>query len=93
MSTNIPNTVGEDGLIAIPADVWRQAGIVEGSPLVVEARDQEIVIRAAAPAIEIYTPERKAEFLLSNAIDEADYQRARAEVVKLGFDPDLVPSS
>jgi hypothetical protein len=39
---------------------------------------------------EKYTPERKAEFLLSNAVDEADYRQAREEVQKLGFDPDSI---
>ena len=41
--------------------------------------------------VEIYTPERKAEFLLSNAVDEADYQWAREEVRKMGLDPDKIP--
>jgi len=40
--------------------------------------------------VERYTPERKAEFLLSNAVDEADYRRARKEVAKLGIDPDSI---
>jgi hypothetical protein len=38
--------------------------------------------------IEIYSPQRKAEFLLSNATTKRDYFRARKEVAKLGFDPD-----
>jgi hypothetical protein len=41
--------------------------------------------------IEIYTPERKAEFLLLNAVDERDYQAAVAEVRKLGIDPSKIP--
>jgi hypothetical protein len=41
--------------------------------------------------VERYTAERKAEFLLSNAVDEADYRRARKEVAKLGIDPDSIP--
>jgi hypothetical protein len=40
--------------------------------------------------VERYTPERKAEFLLSNAIDQADYRKARKEVRKLGLDPDTI---
>lgn len=40
---------------------------------------------------EIYDNERKAEFLLNNAVDEADYHDAREEVRKLGLDPDSVP--
>lgn len=41
--------------------------------------------------VEIYTPERKAEFLLSNAVDEKDYQAALEEVRKLGIDPANIP--
>ena len=39
---------------------------------------------------EIYTDERKAEFLLSNAVDKQDYEWAVEEVRKLGLDPDKV---
>lgn len=90
MSSAVPTTLGSDGLVAIPQSIWQQAGIKGGSGIVVEARDQEIVIRAAAPAVEAYTAERKAELLLSNAMDEADYQAARAEVIKLGLNPDQI---
>ena len=41
--------------------------------------------------VERYSPERKAEFLLSNAVDAADYRKARNEVRKLGLDPDSIP--
>jgi len=41
--------------------------------------------------MERYSPERKAEFLLNNAVDEADYGEARKEVRKLGLDPDSIP--
>jgi hypothetical protein len=41
--------------------------------------------------MERYTPERKAEFLLNNAIDDADYCEARKEVRELGLDPDSIP--
>ena len=40
--------------------------------------------------VEIYTPERKAEFLLSGAIDEEDYQAARLAVQEMGLDPDRI---
>lgn len=40
---------------------------------------------------EIYTAERRAEFLLSNAVDAADYRSARAEVKKLGLNPSTIP--
>ena len=41
--------------------------------------------------IEEYSPERKAEFLLSNAVDKVDYAWAVREVRKLRVDPDAVP--
>jgi hypothetical protein len=41
--------------------------------------------------VERYTPERKAEFLLSNAVDDADYRKARKTIRKLGIDPGSIP--
>ena len=56
-----------------------------------EEKDDGILIRPAVIVpVERYTPERKAEFLLSNAVDENDYRKARGTVRKLGFDPDKV---
>jgi len=46
---------------------------------------------AVVVPVERYSPERKAEFLLSNAVDDADYRQARREVRKLGLDPDSIP--
>ena len=40
--------------------------------------------------VEEYSAERKAEFLLSNAVDEQDYAWAVREVRKLGIDPEAV---
>jgi hypothetical protein len=45
------------------------------------------------PPAEKYSPEQKAQFLLSNAVDESDYNAALAEVRKLGIDPDNVVHS
>jgi hypothetical protein len=39
------------------------------------------------PELEVYTPERIAEFLLSNSVSEEDYRRNLAEVLALGDDP------
>ena len=38
----------------------------------------------------MYDDGRIAEFLLSNAVDAADYEKAREEVRALGLDPDAV---
>jgi hypothetical protein len=40
--------------------------------------------------VEVYTPERRAEFLLNNAVDIEDYQRARNEVKRMGLDPGCI---
>jgi hypothetical protein len=47
--------------------------------------------KPASVPVEIYTPERKAEFLLSNAVDAEDYDAAVEEVRKLGIDPANIP--
>ena len=46
-----------------------------------EGREEGILLRPAlAVPLESYSPERKAEFLLSNAVDGEDYGRAEEEV-------------
>ena len=58
-------------------------------PLVIaEGREEGILIRpAVAVPLESYSPERKAEFLLLNAVDGEDYARAEEEVSKMWLDP------
>ncbi len=77
--------------MVLPAKLRRRLGIEEGSFVVAEERAEGILIRpATVVAVEIYTPERRAEFLLNNAVDAADYRRARAEVKRIGLDPDRI---
>jgi len=84
--------VGKRGAIIIPARLRRRFGIEEGSLVIIEEKEEGVLIRrAAAIPLEVYTPERRAEFLLSNAVDAQDYARAREEVRKLGLDPDTIP--
>jgi len=69
----------------------RRYGLEEGSLVVAEAREDGILLRSAiATPVEVYTAERRAEFLLSNAVDEQDYKRAVAEVWAMGLDPEAV---
>lgn len=83
--------VGKRGAIIVPASLRKRFGIEEGSIVIAEEQGDGILIRPAMVVpVERYTPERKAEFLLSNAIDEADYRKARKEVRKLGLDPDTI---
>jgi AbrB family looped-hinge helix DNA binding protein len=84
--------VGKRGAIIVPASLRKRFGIEEGSIVTAEEKEDGILIRPAVVVpIERYTPERKAEFLLSNAIDEADYRSARKSVRKMGLDPDQIP--
>jgi AbrB family looped-hinge helix DNA binding protein len=84
--------VGKRGAIVVPAKLRKRFGIEEGTIVIAEEKEDGILIRPAVVVpVERYTPERKAEFLLSNAIDRADYRRARKEVLKLGLDPDSIP--
>ena len=84
--------VGKRGAIVVPAELRKRFGIEEGSIVIAEEKEDGILIRPAMVVpVERYTPERKAEFLLSNAINGADYRKARKEVRKLGLDPDSIP--
>ena len=84
--------VGKRGAIIVPAKLRKRFGIEEGTLVTTEPREGGILIRpAVAFPVERYTPERKAEFLLSTATTDVDYRRARKEVKKLGIDPDTIP--
>jgi bifunctional DNA-binding transcriptional regulator/antitoxin component of YhaV-PrlF toxin-antitoxin module len=84
-------SVGSEGDVPIPQSVRQLSGIDAGSIVTLEAREGVIVIRPAGESAEVYTPERKAEFLLSNAVDAADYAAACNEVRRLGLDPNDIP--
>lgn len=80
--------VGKRGTVVIPAHLRRQYGIEEGSFVVAEVHEEGILLRPATVLpYEVYTPERQAEFLLSNAIDAEDYERAVQHVRAMGLDP------
>jgi bifunctional DNA-binding transcriptional regulator/antitoxin component of YhaV-PrlF toxin-antitoxin module len=76
----------------IPAALRRRYGIEEGTFVIAEPCKGGVLIRPAVVLpVEVYTPERKAQFLLSNAIDAADYADAVAEVRRMGLDPETIP--
>jgi AbrB family looped-hinge helix DNA binding protein len=91
-STSQTSKVGKRGAVIVPAKLRKRFGIEEGSLVITEERDGGIFIRpAVAVPVEIYTQQRKAEFLLSNAVNAEDYRQARKEVRRLGLNPDNVP--
>ena len=84
--------IGKRGTIVIPAAIRQKYGLEEGSQLIVEARSEGLLLRPVVTLpVEIYTPERKAEFLLNNAVTHDDYVAAIEEVRKMGLDPETIP--
>jgi len=80
--------VGRRGTIVIPAGLRRLYNVEEGSFIMAEGTAEGILLRRAAVLpIESYTPERKAEFLLSNAVDDDEYSMAVKVVRETGIDP------
>jgi len=72
----------------LPAKMRKRYGFEEGTMVVAEESECGVLLRPAAVLpVEIYSPERKAEFLVANAIDVADRKRAEEEVRKMGLDP------
>jgi AbrB family looped-hinge helix DNA binding protein len=83
--------VGRRGTIVIPAELRRQFGFEEGSLVIAESTDEGVLIRPAiALPVERYTPERRAEFLLSNAIDAEEYASAVEQVRAMGLEPEMI---
>ncbi len=92
MNLRETSKIGKRGTLVIPAALRRRFGLDEGTLVIAEEREDGILIRpAVAVAVETYTPERRAEFLLSNAVDEDDYALAVREVRKMGLDPEEIP--
>jgi AbrB family looped-hinge helix DNA binding protein len=84
-------TIGKKGVFTIPAALRKRFGLQDGALVIAEERDEGILLRpAVATALEMYSDERTAEFLLSNAVDADDYARAREDVRAMGLDPDAV---
>ena len=89
---NETTKVGKRGTVVIPAGMRRKYGFEEGSLVVAEPRAEGVLLRPVVTLpLEIYTPERKAEFLLNNAITREDYEWAVKEVRKLGLEPEIIP--
>ncbi|MBS3920991.1 MAG: AbrB/MazE/SpoVT family DNA-binding domain-containing protein [Deltaproteobacteria bacterium] len=80
--------IGRRGEVVIPAGLRRKYGFMEGVLVIAEAHEEGILLRRAVTLpLKRYTPERKAEFLLNNAVTSEDYAWALKEVKKLGVDP------
>ncbi len=85
--------IGKRGTLVIPAKLRQRFALREGDLLVTEEREDGILLRpAVAVPVEIYTPERKAEFLLNNAVTRGDYDEScRIIREEFGLDPAKIP--
>lgn len=91
MIAPLASKVGRRGSVVLPAKLRRRLGIEEGFLRGRRgARGRILIRRATVLRVEVYTPERRAEFLLNNAVDIEDDQRARDEVKRMGVDPDRI---
>lgn len=75
-----PIRIGKRGTVVIPASLRRAYRLTEGSIVLAEPAEGGILLRPAAVLpVKVYTPERKAEFLLDNAVTPEDYAWALEE--------------
>jgi len=87
----VTTKIGKRGTIVIPARVRESYGLGEGSQLIVEAHPDGVLLRPVVTLpIEIFTAQRKAEFLLNNAVTTSDYTEAVKRVRKMGINPDSI---
>jgi AbrB family looped-hinge helix DNA binding protein len=85
--------IGKRGTVVIPAELRKRYRLDEGGTMLIEEREDGILMRPAVTTpieVEVYTPERLAEFFLNNAMDKEDYLDACKEVVAMGIDPDSI---
>lgn len=84
--------IGKRGTVVIPADLRKQMHLKEGDLVIAENHGDGILLKPAiVMAVEKYSLERQAEFILSNAIDVEDYHQAREAVKAMGLNPDKIP--
>ncbi len=84
--------VGKRGTVVIPAALRKRYGLEEGREVLVEETAEGLLLRPAVTLpVEMYSKERRAAFLLENAVDRDDYERAREDIRKMGLDPDAIP--
>ncbi|HEX8454472.1 MAG TPA: AbrB/MazE/SpoVT family DNA-binding domain-containing protein [Longimicrobium sp.] len=92
MNASEPLRIDQRGALVLPAELRERFGIEGGSTVLAEATAEGILLRPAVVLpVEIYTPERRAEFLLNSAYDADSHQWALAEVRALGLDSDAIP--
>jgi AbrB family looped-hinge helix DNA binding protein len=88
MATQQITKISKRGTVVIPAALRRRFALNEGATVIIEECENGVSVRpAVAMPVEVYSPERKAELLLNNAVTKADYRWAVQEVRRMGLDP------
>ena len=83
--------IGKKGVFVLPSYLREQYNLNEGSLVIPEATEDGIILKpATVMPIEIYTPQRRAEFLLSNTTNQQEYNEAVEEVKSMGLNPDTI---
>lgn len=85
--------MGKRGTLVIPAKMRKRYRLDEGSSMLIEEREDGLYLRPAVTTpveVEIYTPERLAEFFLNNVMTKEGYLEARKDVEQMGIDPDTI---
>jgi len=84
--------VGARGTVVIPAAIRQTYRFEEGTLIIAETLPEGVLLKPmVALPVELYSKERKAEFLLNNAVTPEDYQSAVAEVQNMGLSPEEIP--
>jgi len=84
--------VGKRGTFVIPVKLRQRFNIKEDDLFLAEEREDGILLRpAVAVPVEIYTPDRKAEFFLNNAVTKEDYDAACEDIRAMGLNPAKIP--
>lgn len=92
MNTSFVTKIGKRGTFVIPTELRERFSLKEGDIVITEAMEEGLLLKPAiALPIEIYSLERKAEFILSNSISQEDYDTAKQTVRKMGLDPEKIP--
>jgi AbrB family looped-hinge helix DNA binding protein len=84
--------LGKRGTVVIPAGLRKRYGLQEGSQLIIEPLSDGVLLRPVVTLpVEIYSPERKAEFLLNNTTTLKEYAEAVKKIREMGLDPETIP--
>ena len=92
MTLQTTTKIGKRGNLVIPSNFRKITNLKEDDLILIgidESGKITIEPAIALPA-QTYTLEQKAEFLLSNAVDDDDYEKAKKEVARMGINPDKI---